>query len=44
MERMILISEHRYNKMLESYDKVVEEVLKLKEELEKLKEQDQVRV
>lgn len=30
-EKMIMISEWRYNKMLESYDKAMEELLHLRE-------------
>lgn len=35
-EKMILIPEWRYNKMLESYDKVMEELEKQKKALEEL--------
>ncbi|MGN0159333.1 MAG: hypothetical protein ACI39W_09415 [Brotaphodocola sp.] len=33
MEKVIMIPEHRYNKMLESYDKAVEELRLLREQI-----------
>ena len=40
MEKMIMIPEWRYNKMLESYDRALEELKQIKEQLQVLKEGD----
>lgn len=37
MEKMIMISEERYLKMLESYDKAVEELYQLRKSLDELR-------
>lgn len=34
MEKVIMIPEHRYNKMMESYDKVVEELRLMREQIQ----------
>ena len=34
MEKMIMIPEWRYNKMMESYDRALEELRKLREQLQ----------
>lgn len=38
MQRMIMISEERYDRMIESYDKAMEELQKLREQLQAVKE------
>lgn len=38
MQKMIMIPEDRYSKMLESYDEAMAELLELREQLEGLKE------
>lgn len=40
MEKMIMIPEWRYEKMLESYDKALEELQQIKEQLQVLKAGD----
>lgn len=37
MQRMIMISEERYDRMIESYDKAMEELKKLREQLQAVK-------
>ena len=37
MEKMIMIPEWRYNKMMESYDKALDELLVLRSQLQLLK-------
>lgn len=37
MQRMIMIPEDRYNKMLKSYDEVMEELIDLREQLKEAK-------
>lgn len=38
MQKMIMIPEDRYSKMLESYDEAMTELLELREQLKDLKE------
>lgn len=38
MQKMIMIPEDRYNKMLKSYDEAMTELLELREQLKDLKE------
>lgn len=40
MQRMIMIPEERYDKMLKSYDEAIEELRRLREDLQAMKEGD----